>query len=168
MAEREDIDKFKDNKNQINYVANTLSRIESNLLVVSKNTESIVNKIPEDIGTDWIRLMGKTMPYVIVLFMIVDNIMWFRGIGQINTFFRCFYMIVPMIVLLWTIKSDFFKTKEKMVFYIYVTSSLTIFAIRVLWDLTNVNHMVLLPVSLFPLFVVILLRVLINTGEKDG
>ena len=44
LVEKEDADKFKDNKNQINYVANTLGRIESNLSVVSKNTNDIVSK----------------------------------------------------------------------------------------------------------------------------
>ena len=168
LVEKEEVDKLKNNKNQINYVVNSLGRIESNLSVLTKNTNTIASKIPDDLGTDWIRQMGKTMPYIIVLLMIVDNIMWFRGIGQINTIFRCLYMIVPMVVLILTMKSRVFKAQDKMVFYVFVTSTLSLLAIRVLWDITYVNHMALFPVSLFPLFVVIVLRVLINIGEKDG
>ena len=168
IAEKEEVDKLRNNKNQINYVVNSLGRIESNLSVVTKNTNTIANKIPDDLGTDWIRQMGKTMPYIIVLLMIVDNIMWFRGVGQINTIFRCLYMIVPMVVLILTMKSRVFKAQDKMVFYVFITSTLSLLAIRVLWDITYVNHMALFPVSLFPLLIVILLRLLIHVGEKNG
>ena len=149
-------------------MVNSLGRIESNLSVVTKNTNTIANKIPDDLGTDWIRQMGKTMPYIIVLLMIVDNIMWFRGVGQINTIFRCLYMIVPMVVLILTMKSRVFKAQDKMVFYVFITSTLSLLAIRVLWDITYVNHMALIPVSLFPLLIVISLRLLIHIGEKNG
>ena len=168
IAEKEDVDKLRNNKNQINYVVNSLGRIESNLSVVTKNTNTIANKIPDDLRTDWIRQMGKTMPYIIVLLMIVDNIMWFRGIGQINTIFRCLYMITPLVVLILTMKSRVFKAQDKMVFYVFVTSFLSLLAIRVLWDITHINHMALIPVSLFPLLIVIFLRLLIHIGEKNG
>ena len=165
MVEKEEVDKLKNNKNQINYVTNTLSRMESNLSVVTKNTDNIARKISDDFGTDWIRLVGKTVPYVIMLLLITDNIMWFKGTGSIKTVFRCLYMIAPMVALLWTMKSKFFKSNDKTIFYIFVISSLAEITVRIMWDIFSINHFVLLSVSLLPLIVAIVFRVLIYEGR---
>ena len=164
LVEKKDADKFKDNKNQINYVANTLGRIESNLSVVSKNTNDIVSKFPEELETDWIKLIGRVAPFVILVFEILDNIMWYVGLRNINIIFRCLYMVLPILSVLWTMKSELLKARGKVVFFIFVTSSLVFLAIRVLWDFTAVNHWILLPVSLLPFFIVALIWILVLLG----
>ena len=45
LVEKEEVDKLKNNKNQINYVANTLGRIESSLSVVSKYSKLVSGRI---------------------------------------------------------------------------------------------------------------------------